>query len=224
MQFLKSIFTRNLGWKLLSLSLAFVLWIVVAREPELATSVSIPIEFKNLPEDLDISSSVPDRIHVEIRGPSGRLSRDYLADMALVLDLHDAGPGERTFTIRDSGPAAIVKLPVGVAFYRAVPSQLTLRFDRLLTRDIPVAPRYATSPPDGYSVSTLSISPAKLRLRGPEDHIQRIKEVLTDPIDLSGVVGQMDFQVHVNIGDPQVRLETPGGVTVHVNVTRRAPE
>ena len=87
MRVLKGILVRNIGWKLLSLTLALVLWIVVAREPELHASISIPIEFKNLPEELDISSTVPDRIHVEIRGPAGRLSRDYLADLALVLDL-----------------------------------------------------------------------------------------------------------------------------------------
>lgn len=220
MRVLKGILVRNIGWKLLSLTLALVLWIVVAREPELHASISIPIEFKNLPEELDISSTVPDRIHVEIRGPAGRLSRDYLADLALVLDLKDVRPGERTFTIHNYN----VNLPVGVAFFRAVPSQLTLRFDKLLTRDVAVGARYATTPPDGYSVSTLSISPAKIRLRGPEDHIQQIKQVLTDPIDLSGVVGQADFHVHVNIGDPQVRLESATLVTVHVNVAKRAPE
>jgi len=221
MRVLKSIFVRNLGWKLLSLAIAFVLWILVAREPELATSISIPIEFKNLPEDLDISSTVPERIHVEIRGPSGRLSRDYLADIALILDLKDVHAGERTFTIHNRD----VKLPVGLAFYRSVPSQLTLRFSRTLARDVPVAVRFATAPPDGYSVSTLSISPPKVRLRGPEDHIQQIRQVLTDPIDLSGVVGKADFQVLVNIGDPQVRLVEPATlVTVHLNVARHAPE
>jgi len=222
MRMLKGLFTRNIGWKLLSLAISFALWILVAREPEIATSISIPIEFKSLPDDLDISSTVPERIHIEIRGPSGRLSRDYLADLAAVLDLHDARPGERTYTLDAHN---FLNLPVGVMFYRAVPSQLTLRFDRLLTRDVPVAARYSTTPPDGYLVTTLSISPAKVRLRGPQDHLQQIRQVLTDPIDLSRVVGQADFQVHVNVGDPQIRLESPATrVTVHVNVARQAPE
>jgi YbbR domain-containing protein len=219
MHLLKNVLTRNFGWKLLSLALAFVLWIFVAREPELATSSSVPIEFKNLPEDLDISSTVPERIHVEIRGPSGRLGRDYLADLAVVLDLAGVRAGESTFTIRN-----LLNLPVGVTFYRAVPSQLTLRFDPLREQDFPVEVRYATTPPEGYAVNTLSIDPPRIRLRGPLDHLQRIHQVLTDPIDLSGVVGQKDFQVHVNIGDPQVREEGGTVVAVHIRVSRRAPE
>ena len=48
------LFTRNLGWKLLSLLIAIALWIAVAREPEVATSLSVPVEFRNMRDDLDI--------------------------------------------------------------------------------------------------------------------------------------------------------------------------
>jgi len=40
--------TRNLGWKLLSLLIALALWVAVAREPQLATSLTIPVEFRNM--------------------------------------------------------------------------------------------------------------------------------------------------------------------------------
>ncbi|HEX4593282.1 MAG TPA: hypothetical protein VH157_03355, partial [Bryobacteraceae bacterium] len=83
---MKQFFTHNIGWKLLSLAIAVALWIAVAREPELATSLSVPVELKNIPDDLDIGSSVPDRVHLEVRGPSGRLSRDNLSDAAMILD------------------------------------------------------------------------------------------------------------------------------------------
>ena len=204
--------TKNLAWKLLSLSLAIALWFAVAREPELATSVSVPLEFKNIPDDLDISSGVPERVHVEIRGPSGRLTRDYVSDLAAVLDLTDVRPGERTFTIQSRN----LNLPVGVEFYRAVPSQITLRLDRLAAREVKVVPRYAKSAPEGYRLKSFRVNPASITIRGPEDHLKQIEQVMTDPIDLSGVVGQAEFHVHLNIGDPQVRPEPPTLVTVRV--------
>lgn len=200
--------TKNAGWKLLSLFLAITLWYAVAREPELATSISVPIEFKNIPDDLDISSGVPDRVHIEIRGPSGRLGRDYLSDLAVVLDLSDVRPGERTFTVHGWN----INLPLGVAFYRAVPSQITLRFDHLLTRAVRIVPRYAKSPPDGYRLKSFQLDPSTVRIRGPEDHVKQIEQVMTDPIDLSAVVGEAEFHVHLNIGDPQVRMESATGL------------
>jgi len=215
--------TRNIGWKLLSLLIAAALWIAVAREPELATSLSAPIEFKNIPEDLDIESNVPDRVHIEVRGPSGRLTRDNLADVAVVLDLSDAHAGERTYTIH----VYSVNLPYGVDFYRAVPSQITLRFDRLISQDVDVRTNYIKTP-EGYHRIAETIEPAKIRIRGPEERVKRIQEALTDPLDLSGVVGQAQFRTHVNIGDPQVRTQAPTAITVKVTlektIVRKEPQ
>ncbi len=70
---MRQLLTQNLGWKLLSLLLAVGLWLAIAREPEVATSLSVPVEFKNMREDLDISGNLPDRVFLELRGPSGRL-------------------------------------------------------------------------------------------------------------------------------------------------------
>src|SRR5271155_3766687 len=123
---IRRLLLHNLGWKLLSLALAFVLWAALAREPELATSIPAPLLFQNLPDDLDISSNVPERVHLELRGPSGRLTPQSLAQTAVVLDFKGAVPGQRTFTIRERD----VHLPVGVVFYRAVPSQVQFALER----------------------------------------------------------------------------------------------
>ncbi|HYL39226.1 MAG TPA: CdaR family protein [Bryobacteraceae bacterium] len=212
---MRQLFTRNIGWKLLSLVMAIALWIAVAREPELATSLSVPVEFKNMPDDLDFNSSVPDRVQLEIRGSSGRLSRNNLADLAVILDLSDARAGERTYTIRNTS----LNLPSGVSFYRATPSQITLRFDRLLARDVPVQPLFVKTP-EGYRVQGDSTEPAKVRIRGPEERVKAVDHVMTDPVDLTGVVSEKEFHMHVNVGDPQVRLESPTVITVRVTLER----
>jgi YbbR domain-containing protein len=206
--------TRNLGWKLLSLAIAVALWIIAAREPEVATTLSLPIEFKNIPDDLDIGGNLPDRVRLEVRGPTGRLSRDNLADAAVVLDLSDARGGERTYTIRSSS----VSLPFGVVFYRAVPSQVTLRFDQLITRSVDVRPIFVKTP-DGYRVGSSVLEPAKVWIRGPEERVNNISQVMTDPVDLTGVVSQKEFRTRINVGDPLVRLEAPE-VTLKVTLER----
>ena len=63
MQFL----TRNLVWKLLSLVVAFFFWLGVAREPDLATIISVPVEYNNFPGGLEISSRITESIAVEAR-------------------------------------------------------------------------------------------------------------------------------------------------------------
>jgi YbbR domain-containing protein len=213
---MKQFFTHNIGWKLLSLLIAVTLWIAVAREPELATSMSVPVEFKNLPEDLDIGANVPERVHLEIRGPSGRLSRDNLSDVALILDLADAHPGERTYTTHPFN----FNLPSGVTFYRTVPSQITLTFDHLTSENVKILPRYSKPPQAGYSVRAYTLQPENIRIRGPQERVKRIDRVWTDPVDLSGVVSAAEFHTHVNLGDAQVRLDAPNAITLKVTLER----
>ena len=216
---MKRLFTHNLVWKLLALAIAFLLWVGLASEPDLATSLSVPIFFRNIPEDLDISSGIIDRVHLEIRGPARRLSPESLSQAAVVLNLSDVRAGDRTFTIRDVN---IRGLPIGVAFYRALPSQIGLRFERLLTKDVPILPLYSAPPPDGYAVVKYWFDPAKVRLRGPEAHVQGIDHATTDPIDLSNIVGRDKVRVRVRLSDPQVGLETSGAVVFNVDM-RKVP-
>ena len=214
---MKRYLTENLMWKVASVLLAYLLWIVVAREPELAASITVPVLFKDLPEDLDIASDVPERVHLEVRGPAPRLTPESLAQTAVVLDLQGAQPGQRTFNIHDWN---VHRLPIGVSFYRAVPSQETMRFEQLLLKDVPIEPAYSKPPPDGYIVTAFTFDPAKVRLRGPETRVRNIDHVTTDAVDLSGLVGQTEKRVNVRVGDPQVRLESNPLVTLILQISK----
>ena len=210
--------TRNLGWKLLSLAIAVVLWIAVSREPEVATSLSVPVDFKNMRDDLDIDGNLPDRVRLEVRGPSGRVTRDNLSAIAVVLDLSDASAGERTYSIRGRN----LNLPSGVVFYRAVPSQLTLHFDQLVFQEEAVFPVYVNVP-NGYRVASQQFTPATVRIRGSQDRVQAIHQVKTDPMDLSGAAGEKTIHTHLNVGDPQVRIvDAPADITVRVKLEKIA--
>lgn len=213
---MRQLFTRNLAWKLLSLVIAIALWLAVAREPEVATSFSVPVDFKNMRDDLDIDGNLPDRVRLEVRGPSGSLTRDNLSTVAVVLDLSDAHAGERTYSIRGRN----LNLPVGVVFYRAVPSQLTLHFDQLIVKEEPVQPVYVNTP-GGYRVASQQFSPAMVKIRGSKDRVRGINQIRTDPMDLTGVASEKVIPTHLNIGDPQVRLvDVPADITVRVKLEK----
>jgi YbbR domain-containing protein len=213
---MRQLFTQNLGWKVLALAMAVGLWLAIAREPEVATSLSVPVEFKNMRDDLDIGGNLPDRVRIEVRGPTGRLSRDNLSGVALVLDLSDAEPGERTYSVRGRN----LSLPSGVAFYRAVPSQLTLRFDQLSVREEAVVPLFVNKPAS-YRIVSQQFSPQKVRLRGSEGRLRAINQVRTDPLDLTGVAGEKVFHTHLNIGDTEVRIiDNSAEATVRVKLEK----
>ena len=221
---MKRFLTENLLWKVLSVFLAFLIWVAIAREPELATSVSVPIFFRNLPNQLDLASDVPERVHLELRGPAPRLTPASLAQTAVVLDMSLLQAGERTFNIQDRD---IRQLPAGVVFYRAVPSQVTLRFEHLISKSVPIEPTYLKPPAEGYYVLNYSFDPPKIQIQGPSNRMANIDHVVTDPVDLSAAGSEASFKVHVRLGDPQVRMVSPSEVRLQVtlkNVTRQRLE
>lgn len=206
---------KNLPWYALSLGIALVLWVFVVGQPEMVTSQPALIFFKNLPRDLEVGSDLPDRVHVELRGPAGKLTAAALSDTAVLLDLASVrSPGERTFTI---GPGSL-NLSPGVTFLRAVPSQLHLRFDRLMSKKVPVQVR--TTGKDGLDIVRQEILPSTLKISGPDRHVQQVESAKTDPIDLSSVSNQAEFSVHAYVDDPQVRFDSSPVVTVKVWVKR----
>lgn len=212
--------TENVGWKLVALALALALWFAVVGDPGLATSVSAPIEYRNIPADLEISSEAAEEVHLEVQGPSPQLESNRLARMAVVLDLSSVHlPGERTFTVAQSN----VRLPPGVRLVRAVPAQLRLRFERRISREVPVTVRFAGPPPEGYRILSHEVLPPTLRIVGPESRVNSVSSAETDPIDLNAVVGEREFRVQTFVGDPQVRLESPPEVVVRVSMEKIVP-
>jgi hypothetical protein len=209
--------TSDLGWKALALLIAIALWSLFIGEPELVTAHEVPVYYKNLPRDLQISSDVPDRVRLEVRGPSGKLSPSRLAELTVIFDLSPVNaPGARTFTIGE----ASTNLPLDVFFVRAVPSELQLHFDRVTAKNIPVEMRNGTAPQTGYQVVSTEIVPKQLRVLGPEDNVLRVQSALTDPIDLGSIVGRKEIHVHAHVADPQVRFDGSPMVTVRVSVER----
>ena len=209
--------TRNLGWKAGSLALAVLLWYAILGEPELVTTHAAPILYKGLPPGLVIGSDALDEVHVELRGPSGKLLPEQLAEMEVLLDLADVkGPGERTFTLSDSD----FHLPQGVTFQRSVPSQLRVRFARLVSREVPVNIRIYLPPPPGYRIVRQELVPSTLRIAGPEGRVTAVVSAETDAIDESGMTANREIKVNAFISDPQVRFEVSPVVTVKLTIEK----
>jgi YbbR domain-containing protein len=198
---------QNLLWKLLSLAIAVVIWALVATEPELATFANVRLEYKNLPEGLEISSDPVSSIVLELRGPSGALRGvGDSVHPAVVIDMSDAATGERTFSIDDRN----VKVMRGVRLMRAIPSEVRFHFEPRRVSTVPVHIRFVGEGQHGYSVGEYHVDPPEMEITGPRSHVTRIAAVVADPIDLANTTGTAQFHVNVFTEDSFVRfLNTP---------------
>jgi diadenylate cyclase len=212
-----SFFTRNLLWKLVALVAAFGVWLNVANEPDLATVVSVPVEYNHFPQDLEISSDIVEMIDLEARGPSGQLRNLHDSRIAAIIDFASVkAPGERTFTVT----AAELKLPRGIELIRTIPAQLRFKFERRATRFVSVDVPFSGKLPAGLSIAGIDIEPRQLQIAGPESHVLGSGKLVSDPFDLTSVTGDIAQTLAVYAGEPEVRILNKPQVRVKIRVRR----
>jgi diadenylate cyclase len=210
-------FPKNLGWKLGSLLLAVLLWLAFSSAPLVVTTQTAPIVYRNLANGWMVSGNSPETVHLELRGPAGRLTVSNLAETVVRFDLASAGSTEdHTFTISESN----LNLPPGVTFLRAVPSQLRLHLARLAQKDVPVEVRLSGSLPAGYQLAGQSVFPERLSIAGSDTRVASIAQVQTDPVDVHSLTQSGDYRVDAFVDDPQVHFESPPQVIVHLTIER----
>jgi diadenylate cyclase len=209
--------TRNLIWKLFALVVAFGIWLNVASEPELEIIVSVPVEYNNIPKDLEISSTIVESIEVEARGPAGQLRSLNDSHVAEIVDFASVrSPGQRTFTLT----SAQLKLPRGIHLIRTIPEQLRFQFEKRITRAVPVKVDLSGKAPAGVSVAIVDIQPPDLTITGPESHVLNSKPLQADPFDLTDVTADTVRKLSVYAAEPEVRILNAPQVTVKVRVRR----
>jgi hypothetical protein len=214
---LLALLTQNFGWKMLSLAIALVVWGVVSNEPELSTFATVGVEYKNLPEELEISSDPVSTVKLELRGPSGELRGlgDGLRQPEVILDMSKVRPGERTFSIGDGS----VKLEGGVQLVRAIPSEVRFSFERSAQRTVKVTPRFTER--SGYEVANFQVSPDSLQIAGPASRVQNVGAVMTDAVSIPAREGSFDYPVNTFLSDPYLRFQGPARVTVTVTIRKK---
>ena len=85
LRYLRSLILDNLALKILSLLLAFLLWVQIAGQQRVQRSVAVPVEFINMPVGLEITNDYPREVNVVISRPSS-LRMDE-RQLAAVIDL-----------------------------------------------------------------------------------------------------------------------------------------
>jgi YbbR domain-containing protein len=206
---------RNVGLKAVSIALAAALWLVVSGEQIVERVLRIPLEFMNLPEQLEIVGSPPTVVDVRVRGSSGALSRLAPGELVAVVDLSAARPGQRLFHLTGDN----VRAPFGVQVVQVVPSNFSITFEPSARKTVPVVPEIEGEPAPGFEVGPVTAVPAIVEIVGPKSAVEGLRQAITEPVSVAGASGTVVETVTVGVADPAVRVATAQTARVTVSVT-----
>lgn len=205
---------RHLRLKVFALALAVLLWLTVAGEHLVERTLRVPLEFRNIPEQLEIVGDPPGTVDVRLRGSSALLGRLEPGEIVAVLDLAGARPGARLFHLRNDE----VRSPYGVEVAQVVPGTLALDLERSGRRVVPVVPPTEGDPAPGFVVGRITAEPATVEVLGPESRLREISEATTEPVTVSGTRERVRDVVTIGVADSALRLALPQSATVVVEI------
>lgn len=205
---------RHLGLKFISIALASLLWLVVSGEQTVERALRVPLEFTNLPPQLEMVGDTPTVVDVRVRGSGGALSRLATGDLVAVLDLRTARTGRRLFHLTSSD----VRSPFGVDVVQVSPSNVAVTFEESAAKVVPVVPAVEGDPAEGYVVGTVTSNPSTVEVVGPVSALANLTEAITEPVTVSGASVPVRESVTIGVPDPAVRLRSPQNAVVTVDI------
>jgi hypothetical protein len=200
--------------KTLALLITLGLWYAVTtqRAPATLRLHNLPLEFV-LPENVEIGNDPTKVVEVTLQGSRGKLDEMNVANLVARADVTALRPGDRVARLSDS---VRMDLPEDVRIIEVTPRSVTLHLETVVERDVPVEARFEGELPVGFHRKGVTVTPERVRVRGPESHVNELERAYTETISLTEMrENQPPQQVAVDIPDHKV---TPLDATVSVRV------
>jgi diadenylate cyclase len=210
--FFQRIFLHNFGFKLASLLIAVLFWLAVARSPVAEIEMRVPIEFHNLPDNLEIDSASFTEAQIRVRGPQRIIHRLQPGDVRAEINLAKVRPGERTFDLTGQQ----IHVPQDLEVVQIIPGQFHLSFDQRSNRVVEVRPRVTGNFASGLRVAQVIADPPRVMITGPQRRIEAVEAATTDPVDASGAMTRASFVTQAFIPDPLIQVVHPIPIRVTV--------
>jgi len=124
LRYFRNLLLRNLQLKVVSLTLAILLWIALTGEPKSEIGLKVPLEFRNSPKEVEVLGET-NAIDIRLSASSSIVKRIDASEVTASIDLSDWTPGERTYSLGGSN----LSVPFGVAVTKITPNKIRLRFE-----------------------------------------------------------------------------------------------
>ena len=204
----------NLPLKLVSLVLGFSLWYIVAGGQGTEMVVPVPLEYRNVPEGLEVIEESVQQADIRLRGSSEILRRISPQEIQVGVDLSGAQPGEQSIYL---APDQVV-VPFGVRVMRVTPATIKLQLDETSRRNVHIVPRVVGSPASGFELVNIWLGSPEIEVSGPASRLANLEQVTTEPLSVEGLREPYTQTVQVMLEDPYARLVDVRGVEVTLDV------
>ncbi len=208
---------QNWFLKVVSLLLATLLWAAVSNQASSEIGLDVPLEYRNIPSQLEITGEMTNTIQVRLRGSSNVIKGITAKDVSTTIDLGKMRTGEKIVALSPQN----VQVPFGAEVIRVNPSTVRFTLERTVTKTVDIVPTMAGQPANGFEVGQVFINPNTVEVEGPESLVDMLSAVATTPIRLDRKQSSFEQTADLDVLDPQIRLQHPSAVSVKIEIHRK---
>ena len=214
-RFIRNLIFRNWELKLLSLVLAFVLWMSLIPEEKTFSekTLTIPLETLNIPRDMELVEKPEATVDVTVRAPNRLIDEVTAANVFAKLNLAQATIFQQEYPLNET----MISIRPGAAVVRISPNKVKLRLERAKEVLLDVVPNIIGQVKENFRVVRVDVAPPRVPVKGPESKVRENDKVTTSPINVSELQGTAEFDADLILPRPELRL-TSGRNRVKVRV------
>ncbi len=211
---------KNLGLKIFSLLVAMGIWffVVIANKPEL--NFVVPLNFKNIPEDMQLVGGENYELEIRVKGDQIALGSLSSRQIDATLDLEYASPGE---TVYEIAPWHIT-LPPGLQVTRIVPQKVKFKLEPLMERMVPVEAVILGVPAEGYELKEVAVFPKTLRVVGAQSKVEELESVRTTSLNITGFDASVSKKLKLLPLPDKLELSDGSSVEVRAIIVEKSEE
>lgn len=181
----RGFFSRNSTLKASALGLSILLWTLVRLDAP--GPLSIPIEIQ-LADDgwAVVDGPNPAKVDVRFDGPAGEVINLLRMQASMVIPIDDVSSSDTVVILRREwipmgGTAGLTVLDLN-------PPSVSIRFQRLIAKELPVAVRLIGDLPESIALSApIAVVPPQVQVRGASGLLAAHDSLVLAPFDLSRI-------------------------------------
>ena len=200
---IRGILFDNWGIKLVSLVISLSLWFYVTSKGKTEMTLTVPLELRNIPQDMAVVGNVAGALDVRIQGQERVLRDIAVADKIVgVIDLSLARVGENNVHISPDD----IKRPADITVTHLSLSELKVRLEPLVRKTFRLLPVLHGTIADGHRLVRIIVTPPKITVEGPENLMNALNRLQTMPIDIQDAKETMTVEPKIDYQGQPVKL------------------
>lgn len=186
------LFVEDLLLKAIAMVIAVALVFVVRTELEATTALYARVQYSQPRGRILVSEQPPEQVKVVIRGAWSRITRASQIGLTPIrIDLSEYSDGEQRFG------AEMLSLPEGLRIESFDPPSIYLRYASEAKVSLPVQLTIEGDLAEGYRLKKTSTMPTTVKVRGSQDVIENMRNVLTRSLNIASFTGTATVTVEL---------------------------